>query len=145
MQIKDIFNRSLKKGTPSSLFIIGILNGFLPCGLVYIAIAGAIAMGDVFLAALYMFLFGLGTSPAMFGMSLVGNFFNLELRRKFSRLIPVFGVILVHPTQDPNHWERRFPPVVARPFRRVGPRGRFRSLALPLPWVSGSRTVPWHY
>ena len=93
-RIKDIFNRSLKKGTPGSLFIIGILNGFLPCGLVYIAIAGAIAMGDVFLAALYMFLFGLGTSPAMFGMSLVGNFFNLELRRKFSRLIPVFGVIL---------------------------------------------------
>lgn len=92
--MKKVFNQNLKKGTPSALFIIGILNGFLPCGLVYFAIAGAIAMGTIFHGVIYMFLFGLGTSPAMFAVSMVGNLLNVGLRKRFNQIIPVFGFIL---------------------------------------------------
>ncbi len=46
-----------KKGTFSAMFLIGILNGFLPCGLVYVALAGAIASGDAISGAAVMILF----------------------------------------------------------------------------------------
>jgi len=48
-----------------SLLVIGLLNGLLPCGLVYVALAGAIASGGVFSGAMYMFVFGLGTLPML--------------------------------------------------------------------------------
>lgn len=56
-----------------SLFLIGLLNGLLPCGLVYMAIAAAIATGSAPGGSLFMFLFGLGTLPMMLAISLIGN------------------------------------------------------------------------
>lgn len=56
-----------------TLFNLGILNGFLPCGFVYVALAGALATGDLLTGMAYMGLFGLGTYPAMLGMSLIGR------------------------------------------------------------------------
>ena len=78
----------------SSLFIIGLLNGLLPCGLVYIAIAGAIGTGDVVQGTLYMMLFGLGTIPMMLAISLAGNMMGLALRNKINKLIPVLVVVV---------------------------------------------------
>jgi hypothetical protein len=49
----------------SSLLMIGLLNGLLPCGLVYFAIAGAIATGSSASGSLFMFIFGLGTLPML--------------------------------------------------------------------------------
>ena len=84
----------LKNGTPGALFVIGLLNGLLPCGLVYMALAGAMAMGNLTDGILFMFLFGLGTTPAMFAISLAGNMIGLSLRKKFNRIIPYFGILL---------------------------------------------------
>jgi hypothetical protein len=78
----------------SSLFFIGLLNGLLPCGLVYMAIAGAIGTGNVVLGTFYMILFGLGTIPMMLGISLAGNFLSLAIRKKINQLIPVLIVIV---------------------------------------------------
>jgi sulfite exporter TauE/SafE len=78
----------------SSLFFIGILNGLLPCGLVYMAIAGAIGTGNVAQGSLYMILFGLGTIPMMLAISLAGNIMSQAIRNKINRLIP-FLVVLV--------------------------------------------------
>ncbi|MEN8202443.1 MAG: sulfite exporter TauE/SafE family protein [Bacteroidota bacterium] len=78
----------------SSLFFIGLLNGLLPCGLVYMAIAGAIGMGDVLLGSLYMILFGLGTIPMLLSIAIAGNILNVAIRRKINRLIPVLVVIV---------------------------------------------------
>lgn len=77
-----------------SLFVIGILNGFLPCGLVYVAIAGAITTGTIPDGALYMFLFGLGTIPVMLSVSIVGNILTTRFRNIIRKVIPVFIVLI---------------------------------------------------
>jgi sulfite exporter TauE/SafE len=83
-----------RKGSQSSLFSIGILNGFLPCGFVYVALAGAVAMGNVEKSILFMVLFGIGTIPAMFSASIVTNLFGQNFRKKIHRAIPVFASVL---------------------------------------------------
>jgi uncharacterized protein len=83
-----------KKGTFSAMFLIGILNGFLPCGLVYVALAGAIASGDAISGAAVMVLFGLGTVPAMFAASVFGKFINIGIRTKIRKAIPVLAILL---------------------------------------------------
>jgi sulfite exporter TauE/SafE len=82
------------KGTFSAMFLIGILNGFLPCGLVYVALAGAIASGDAISGAAVMILFGLGTVPAMFAASVFGKFINIGIRTKIRKAVPVLAIIL---------------------------------------------------
>jgi len=83
-----------KKGTFSAMFLIGILNGFLPCGLVYVALAGAIASGDAISGAAVMILFGLGTVPAMFAATIMGKFINVGIRTKIRKAVPVLAIIL---------------------------------------------------
>jgi uncharacterized protein len=92
--LKESIGVLFKKGTFSSMFLIGILNGFLPCGLVYVALAGAIASGDAVSGTAVMVLFGLGTVPAMFAATVFGKFINLGLRRKLNKLIPYFAIVL---------------------------------------------------
>lgn len=77
-----------------SLFTIGILNGFLPCGLVYIAIAGAIASSGVIEGALYMFIFGIGTMPIMLALSLAGKLVSIRFRNNIRRIIPYLVVLI---------------------------------------------------
>ncbi|GAF01707.1 sulfite exporter TauE/SafE family protein [Saccharicrinis fermentans] len=76
------------------LFFIGLLNGLLPCGLVYLAIAGAIGTGDVGTGTLFMILFGLGTLPLMLGISLLGDMVSVSLRKKMNKAIPVLVVVI---------------------------------------------------
>ncbi|MBT8378329.1 MAG: sulfite exporter TauE/SafE family protein [Ignavibacteria bacterium] len=83
-----------QKGTFSALFLIGILNGFLPCGFVYIGLAGSIASGDAVSGAAVMVLFGLGTVPVMFAVSIFGKFINIGIRTKLRKAIPVFAILL---------------------------------------------------
>lgn len=83
-----------KKGTFSAMFLIGLLNGFLPCGLVYVALAGAIASGDAISGSAVMILFGLGTVPSMFVASLFGKFINIGIRTKIRKAVPVLAIIL---------------------------------------------------
>jgi hypothetical protein len=83
-----------KKGTFSAMFLIGILNGFLPCGLVYVALAGAIASGDAISGVAVMILFGLGTVPAMFAATVFGKFINIGIRTKIRKAVPVLAILL---------------------------------------------------
>ena len=83
-----------KKGTFVAMFLIGILNGFLPCGLVYVALAGAIASGDAISGAAVMILFGLGTVPSMFAASVFGKFINIGIRIKIRKAVPVLAILL---------------------------------------------------
>lgn len=78
----------------SSLFLIGMANGLLPCGLVYIAIAGAIGTGDVSTGTLYMLVFGLGTIPMMLAIAIAGNVLSSAARRRINKLIPVLVVVV---------------------------------------------------
>ncbi len=76
-----------------SFFLIGMLNGLLPCGLVYMAIVGAVTTGGILDGAAYMALFGLGTVPLMLATSMAGQFINLRWRNRLRKLVPVFLVI----------------------------------------------------
>lgn len=78
----------------SSLFIIGLLNGLLPCGLVYMAVAGAIAAGDVGSGILFMTAFGLGTLPVMWGIAFFGNYVGISLRQKIRRVYPYMMAVM---------------------------------------------------
>jgi uncharacterized protein len=88
------FRNMFRKGDTKSLFGIGLLNGILPCGLVYVAIAGAINTGDVVSAMIYMALFGAGTIPVMLAVSLAGTMISLKLRVFVNKLSPYVIVLL---------------------------------------------------
>jgi len=78
----------------TSLFFIGLLNGLLPCGLVYMAIAGAIGTGSAVQGTLYMILFGLGTIPMLLTISVAGNMMGLALRNRINKLIPLLVLVV---------------------------------------------------
>jgi sulfite exporter TauE/SafE len=77
-----------------ALVTLGLLNGLLPCGLVYVAGAGATASGGLFSGVSYMAAFGAGTVPMMFAISLSGKLVPFSLRLKLQRAIP-FSIFLL--------------------------------------------------
>lgn len=92
--LKHPMARLLRQRSLTSLGILGLLNGFLPCGLVYVAAAGATATGGIFSGAQYMALFGLGTVPMMLGISLSGRLMPFSWRLKLQKAIPVSVFLL---------------------------------------------------
>ena len=59
--------------TPLQAYLLGLLWGWLPCGLVYAVVAWSLTTGDAYRGAMLMLGFGLGTLPAML---IAGNLFN---------------------------------------------------------------------
>ncbi len=92
--IKNSLSAYLKNKSTGGFYIIGFFNGLLPCGLVYLALVGAMATGDAYLGALYMIIFGLGTSPMMTLAIYLGNFVSVSVRNKINKLIP-YAVVFV--------------------------------------------------
>lgn len=81
---------------PSSLFPVGLLNGLLPCGLVYVAVAASLATMDTLHGVLLMFSFGIGTIPVMAGLMLFGHLISGRAKQKINRVVPyVVGVMAV--------------------------------------------------
>ena len=93
-KVKSNLGRLLQKADYRSRFTTGILNGFLPCGMVYMALTASLASGGIWQGALYMALFGLGTLPFMFTVVLLGNLMNQTFRIKILKMIPVVMIIL---------------------------------------------------
>ncbi|MBX7151721.1 sulfite exporter TauE/SafE family protein [bacterium] len=88
-RFRNIFKKLWSSRSYGSFFTIGILNGFLPCGLVYMALAGAIVTSGAWNGFAYMGLFGLGTMPMLVIIYAVRQSIGLTLRRTLVRLIPV--------------------------------------------------------
>ena len=93
-KVKMSLGKLFAKRSYGALLMIGLLNGLLPCGLVYFAIAGAIATGSSASGSLFMFIFGLGTLPMLLAISLIGNMITLELRKKITKLIP-YAIVFI--------------------------------------------------
>jgi len=93
-KLKLAMSAQLQRRSFRSLALLGLLNGLLPCGLVYVAVAGAVSRGSLRDGIVYMAVFGLGTLPTMLGISLSGKLFPLALRLKLRSAIPV-GVCLL--------------------------------------------------
>ena len=93
-RLKTLLAPLLKNSSQGSLLIIGLLNGLLPCGLVYVALAGAIATGGVLSGSLYMFIFGIGTLPMLTVVTLAGNIISGSFKSGINKLIPYVIIII---------------------------------------------------
>ena len=87
--LKIALGRLLKVRSIPAQLVFGVLNGLLPCGLVYFACLGAVATGGAMVGAQYMVLFGLGTVPMMLGLALAGRLLHLRLQLRLQKLVPV--------------------------------------------------------
>jgi sulfite exporter TauE/SafE len=93
-KIKSSLGKQFKNKSYRSLFTIGLLNGFLPCGMVYVALFGAIAMQNVPFGILYMLLFGIGTIPMMSSVTYLNSIMTVSFRNKIQKAIPYVGVVI---------------------------------------------------
>jgi len=98
-KLKTALGSQFKNKSYQSLFTIGLLNGFLPCGMVYVALFGAIAMQSPIYGSFYMILFGLGTVPLMSAVVYTNAFLSIPIRNKIQKTIPyvvaVIGILFV--------------------------------------------------
>ncbi len=87
-EIRSTMGKRLKSKSFSSIFLIGLLNGFLPCGMVYVALFGAVAMENTGFGVFYMVLFGLGTVPLMSGVVYFHSMLKMSWRNSIQKIIP---------------------------------------------------------
>ncbi|MGX1023794.1 sulfite exporter TauE/SafE family protein [Psychroflexus sp. MBR-150] len=92
--IKSELGKALHKKSYDTFYSLGFLNGFLPCGLVYMAVVGAFATEGFGGSVLYMALFGLGTIPMMTSVVYAQSFIKKHLRFNYKKLIPIAVVIV---------------------------------------------------
>lgn len=93
-KVKSALGLALKKKTMDTFLTIGFLNGFLPCGLVYMALFAAMAAGNAASGSLYMAVFGLGTIPLMTTAIYFSHFLKGTARQRIQKAIPIFVVII---------------------------------------------------
>lgn len=79
---------------PGGNFIAGMLNGFLPCGMVYMALATALNTGNTVGGGRFMLLFGLGTLPLMLITGIAGNYVKRIIPFKLSTWLPTLFLIM---------------------------------------------------
>jgi uncharacterized protein len=93
-KIRAVLGQLFFKKNYASLFSIGLLNGLLPCGLVYMAAAGAVATGSIFNSMIFMAFFGVGTLPVMWSVAFFGNYMSIGTRQKIRRLYPYMMTLM---------------------------------------------------
>jgi sulfite exporter TauE/SafE len=99
MRAKSVFGSALRSKSPLGPLGLGLMNGLLPCGMVYVGLAGALAVGNAFESALFMAAFGLGTLPMMLAVHMAGDLISLNLRARIRGLLPyafaVMGALFI--------------------------------------------------
>jgi hypothetical protein len=92
--VRRQLGRLLQAPQQGGLFAVGMLNGLLPCGLVYLALGSAAVTGSVVQGALFMLFFGLGTFPLMWATVFMGGFIGQGIRQKLSKAMPVMLLLM---------------------------------------------------
>lgn len=92
--VQNAMRRIVKKRGMLPFLFFGIANGFLPCAMVYVALAGALVTTQVSHSVFFMAMFGIGTLPAMFAVNYFREFFSLSLRNAFRKAVPVFVTLM---------------------------------------------------
>ncbi len=99
LRVQRLTAHYLQPQTLGAYLVPGLANGLLPCGMVYLAIAGAMSTQHVSHSIGLMFFFGIGTLPAMLALGLFGLRINLSLRQQFNKAVPwlatAMAVILI--------------------------------------------------
>ncbi len=83
-----------QKKTLYSFFMLGFLNGLLPCGLVYTALASTLTQTNWSDSAYLMLAFGLATFPIMFAVSILGNWITDRIRSRYQFLTKIVIIII---------------------------------------------------
>lgn len=94
LKVKMRLGKLLQGNTFKSNALMGLYNGLLPCGLVYMALLASLSMSSLGGSALYMLVFGLGTFPMMLAAAFFGNTVKQWNQKVFSRWVPRF-ILLV--------------------------------------------------
>jgi uncharacterized protein len=77
-----------------TLFFIGLLNGLLPCGMVYMGIIGSLVCENIWQGTIFMMAFGLGTLPIMAALTLLKYQMGNPFRNRINKITPVFTCIV---------------------------------------------------
>ncbi|WP_372474756.1 sulfite exporter TauE/SafE family protein [Capnocytophaga sp. ARDL2] len=93
-KIRGNFTKYFQQKTPISFLVIGMLNGLLPCAMVYMALFGALSTQGVWEGAFFMFCFGLGTIPLMTTIVWVGQWVSQSMRQKLLKFVPILLVLM---------------------------------------------------
>ena len=93
-QLKTQLGAQFKRKSADALFTIGLLNGLLPCGMVYVALFGAVAMPNTYMSVSYMLLYGLGTIPMMSAVVYASGFVTQPFRNTIQRIIPLVTILI---------------------------------------------------
>ncbi len=88
-RLKLGLNRLLRSHRWAAQFGVGVLNGLLPCGFVYLALAGALAQPSLVRSVSFMALFGLGTTPALLAVALPHGWLSPSWRFSLRRVLPI--------------------------------------------------------
>ncbi len=88
--VRSLFNRVNRK----NIFVLGLVLGLIPCGLVYVAGAKAAATQSITGGMITMLVFGLGTFPAMVITGVTVNLISVKLRHRLYRISAVLVIIL---------------------------------------------------
>lgn len=93
-KVKSIFSYLMKTDKKSSFYLLGMLNGFLPCGLVYFFLISAVATASWFWGMTTMLVFGVATMPSLLGFGFVVGFLKGSAFRELMIKIASFVIIL---------------------------------------------------
>lgn len=94
LKLKNTFKGLFQSKSAFGPLVLGLVNGLLPCGLVYVGLAGALALGNPIESAQFMAAFGLGTIPIMISIMLFGDLISLQWRAKIRKLMPIMFAIM---------------------------------------------------
>jgi sulfite exporter TauE/SafE len=92
--VKTKLSGMLKKQSNLALLFTGLLNGLIPCGVVFIALQAALLQNSLLNSVFFMFVFGLGTIPMMFSISYLSNSFNKVSKIKINKVMPVLTIVV---------------------------------------------------
>jgi uncharacterized protein len=97
--LKNLFSKFLTKRNSASTFVLGSLNGMLPCGLSFLALTYCLALARPIDGFNFMALFGVGTLPVMFGftsvVSWLGGVLHINIRKLTTAMLALSGVLLI--------------------------------------------------
>jgi uncharacterized protein len=92
--LMNTFKKVFPINSPLGFILLGLLNGLLPCGFVYVALAGATTTSTPIEGAIFMAFFGLGTAPMMFSLSILAKFLTVKTRQKINTYLPLYTLLL---------------------------------------------------
>lgn len=92
-------SKLLQKKGPSTLFLLGMLNGILPCGMIFLGLASALLAPNLWGSGLTMFAFGMGTLPGMFLVGFFAQRMGTTVRTRINQIYPylmsVIGILVI--------------------------------------------------